>query len=411
MINKDIIIFLIFLKLSPVGINIVGWPLFSDGLGRLPIALIDAISDDVEINFIKSYDGKINTDEISEKVLEVILKKNNIVHDVSILFSAPSHIGAEPFKKVPESKIKLAYSMLEATQIPKKWVDIFNKNFDAVIVPDNFLVDVYENSGVKKPIFVVPCILYLEDFLKQPLKKKKNKVFRFGISAAFGVEKNHMIVLEAFAQEFGNNPKLSLHIHGRWGYYFDNLKQKIDSLGLKNVELINKNFSHQEYLEFFKNLDCFVLLSRGEGFSITPRESLALGIPCILSYHTAHKTICDANMALPVNSDIKCPIYYNIFEADCGYQLTCTVKDAQAAMKKMYLNYENFINNNDRYRKWAEQYLATNIKQKYLNLIKPKIVLFGDKNLISCESLTTNSKELFNKYLEISQKENSSEIK
>ena len=59
-----------------------------------------------------------------------------------------------------------------------------------------------------------------------------------------------------------------------------------------------------KYIEFISTFDCYVNLSKGEGFSIPPRESLALGIPCIISDNTAHKTICDSGLVLPVTSKI-----------------------------------------------------------------------------------------------------------
>lgn len=399
-----LIIFSIILNINSKGLNVIGDPLYIDGLGRLPIAIMDCLSKDVNINFIKTVEGLINLEGIPNAVIEIIHNNDKVIGDVSILYSAPSYEGCEPYKKIPDSKIKLAYSMLESSRIPESWVYLFNKHFDAIIVPDEFLVKVYQESGVEKPIFVLPCILYLEDFLKQPLKKTKNNIFKFGISAAFGVEKNHIIVLEAFAKEFANNPFVSLDIHGKWGNEgLIDLKERIKSLSLSNVNLIEKKFSKEEYLNFFKSLDCYVLLSRGEGFSITPREALALGIPCVLSYHTAHKTICDSvDCTLKVKAETKTPIYYKAFNSDCGYQLTCNIEDAQKELREVYLNYDFYLKKNHLAREWTKQYLIKNIKEKYLNLIEPKKIIFGSNNIVSDESLTTNSIELYSKYLKLS---------
>ena len=65
--------------------------------------------------------------------------------------------------------------MLESTRIPDEWVNILNKKFDLVIVPDEFYESVYYSSGVKIPIFVLAHGIHLEDFLAQPPKNNTSQ--------------------------------------------------------------------------------------------------------------------------------------------------------------------------------------------------------------------------------------------
>ena len=74
------------------------------------------------------------------------------------------------------------------------------------------------------------------------------------------------------------------------------LKKQIKQFKLTNVELTEGMLSREENIDFFRDIDCYVLVSKAEGFSITPREALAAGIPCILSNNTAHKTICETGL-------------------------------------------------------------------------------------------------------------------
>jgi len=384
-------------------VNIMGNIYFRDGLGRLTSTLISTIKNDLNVSHIRKKDVIINFADIAPEIKKII--ENNVTPSpyITILYDSPWSIYGETYKEMPDSKIKIAYSMLEASAIPQKWVEVFNNNFDAVVVPDDFLVEVYQSSGVKIPIFVLPCILLLGEFLKKPVKKTHNKPFTFGISAAYGIEKNHHIVIEAFAKEFGNNPNFKLVVHGRWGNRA-HLDKMVQDLKLNNVTVVEKIFAQQEYINFLSSLDCYVLLSRGEGFSITPREALALGIPCILTNHTAHKTICKTNLIRPVKAEIKMPIYYSLFDSNCGYQLSCTVEDAQVALKEVYDNYSYYLKKAIKAREWVKQYLPVNLKQKYLNLISPKNIVFGNSNLITNNGLTTNSKSLYEKYLFIKNK-------
>ena len=394
-----------FMVASSYDLSIIGRCYFADGLGRLSIALIDSLKDDISINFIPSSDNAIDCKDIPENVIRILEEPSNIQGNVTLVIDAPWHTAYDVSKKMISSNIKISYCMLEASEIPLQWVNSLNNNFDAVVVPDQCLVEVYKNCGVLIPIFVIPCPLYLGKFLDQPLKNSTNKVFTFGSSAAFGIEKNHEILLRAFMQKFKNNENFQLNIHGRWGGSDKVLKEIICEEKIHNVSIMNQILSHQEYIDFFKSLDCYVLLSRGEGFSITPREALALGIPCILSNNTAHKTICSEGFAIPVKSNIQVPIFYSCFGVSCGYQLNCLISDAAEALEEVYTNYFAYLAKSSKSREWAKQYNYTNLKTMFLNIIKPKNIVLGEKNNITKDFLMTNSKKLYKKYKNIGRNE------
>ena len=63
---------------------------------------------------------------------------------ISILTDVIGYKDRPYYKSVPNSFIKLAYSMFEADALPRHWVWVLNKLFDAVIVPDQALIDIYK---------------------------------------------------------------------------------------------------------------------------------------------------------------------------------------------------------------------------------------------------------------------------
>lgn len=410
-----IIIILIFSQLSVINnvnarsdVTFVGPMKFADGLFRISIGLIDTLKNDLKINFIST--GVMDLSDVPVSVQKLVLANNTNkklrsknCSPVAIMLDSPWHIWDSPYKYMPDSKIKIAYSMLEGDAIPSKWVDIFNNYFDAIVVPDKYLSRVYKNCGVNIPVFVVPIGLYLEDFLLQPIKQQKNNIFTFGCSAFFSPGKNQKLIIEAFAQEFKNNPMVKLKLHGRFGDT-DELNNLIKQLDINNVEIIQQSFSHQDYIKFFSQLDCYVLLSQGEGFSITPREALALGIPCILSNNTAHKTICNTGLVRSVKSDIPVPAYYNPLGGYYGSKFNCDIANASDALKEVYNNYNYYLSKSLQARQWVKQYLYKNLKPKYLSLIKPKKVILGPKNKIENNYLITNSRTLYKKYLSLKNK-------
>jgi len=151
-----------------------------------------------------------------------------------------------------------------------------------------------------------------------------------------------------------------------------------------------------------RSFDCYVSLSTGEGFAIGPRESLALGIPVIITNNTAHKTICQEGFVKSVPSNIIIPGTYYDFENDQkGYGFDCSIDDAARALKEIYDNYDFYLNKAQKGREWVKQYLKENMTKKYLNLIKPTKILLGNKNIITDDYLMTNSISLYQKYLKI----------
>jgi len=419
-------------------VTLVGFVNSADGIGRHPILFKECLENKVKINFLSTRNIAPDVEDSQLGLPRLNPANKNDIGAVSILTDILGDQKLNIYKLVPESIIKIAYTMFESTCIPNNWASILNDNFDMAVVPDQFLVDIYKKCGVKIPIFVLPLPLILNEFLKLKQRTTPHKPFVFGMSGGFWKRKNHMRVLEAFAAEFGNRSDVKLRLHGRFGQedIIQALADKIREYNLTNVELIVKPYNWDEYIEFFKSLDCYAFLSMGEGFSITPREALACGKPCILSDNTAHNTICDSGCVRVVPSNIPVSAFYDChYDAYCyanygcaynltygknydaahndgidnqiellcrsgnvGYQFDCTTQDAQEAMRDVYQNYSLYTKKACEGRKWVKQYLHKNLCERYVSLVKPESIILGEENIIGDNFLMTNSKTLYEKY-------------
>lgn len=390
-----------FKPYSDIDVTVVGSIRFADGLGRLTIGFIEYLNNDLKISLIPTNKNNISFEDISENVKKIIKTDNKKTGNVAILFDPIWYKNRDTWKFVPEATIKIAYSMIESTKIPNQWVKILNSNFDAVVVPSSFLVDIYKNSGVKIPIFTLPHGIYLNDFLKIPTKNKSNYPFVFGMSAAFWPRKNHISLLKAFIKEFGNDSNVVLKLHGRFGdeEIIKKIRKVIQKNKIRNVKLISKKFSQKEYISFLQSIDCYVCPSKGEGYSVTPREAMALAVPCIITDNTAHSELCKTGFPICIPSHEKKPAdYRKQFGCYCGYNFNCQITDIQKALRLVYEKYPSFLNNAKKSRKWIRQFVYENLKKKYLNLVKPKYVSWGTQDLITDEYLITTSKNLYLKY-------------
>ncbi|CDK30752.1 glycosyltransferase [Candidatus Babela massiliensis] len=362
-------------------VTIVGLIQESGGWGQLPIRFIRHYMNKLHMNVIPILQ---DFNYLDESIKQIVLNKDKTPADVALAFIHP-YSSVMPY--LPESKIKICYTMTESYYIPQEWIENLNKHFDAVVVPAPFLIDAYKNAGLKKPIFILPIGMELDNYFKTPIKTTQNKKFTFGISAGFGNNhnKNQKMLLKSFISKFNNNPNVILKIRGGGGEKeeIEAIKRIIIRKGAQNVELEVKRLSPQENLDFMKSLDCYVLVSRGEGFSLTPREALALGIPCILSNNTAHEVICQTPYVKSVNQ--------------------LTIKNIAQALEEVYNNYDLYLAKAHQGREWVKQYTYKSLENKYLNLIKPKNISLGLENTIADNYIITTSQDLVQKYLNISK--------
>lgn len=367
----------------------------ADGIGRQGVGMISCLYDSVNLN--AKIIGTPNYKDIPKECLAILAKpftKYNTFSFYTYILGLNEEFAK--FHSTIDSKIKIAYSMFESDRIPSLWVDVLNKYYDMVIVPDQWLVDVYKTSGVNKPIFVIPLGIYIEEFLKEPFNTKTNDMFTFGLSAGFWERKNHIQLAKVFNKEFKNNSKLKLH--GRFGSFKSQVENEISRLNNPNIELHTNAMSQKEYLEFMKSVDCYVFPSGGEGFSITPRETIALGIPCILSNNSAHKTIVNSGFVIPVKAEKQVPAKYEVFKnKQIGNFYNCDSNDLGKAMLDVKANYNKHLDKARKGREWVSQYLWSSLKPIYLNLFKANGLEFSNENKITENSWKTNDKNLFEK--------------
>lgn len=370
---------------------------------KLPGLWMDYLHNDCSMNFIPTC--VFNLSYASEITKKIALNPDKTPGTVALLLDnviwTPEYSS---YTYLPDSPIKLVVSMLEADRMIPQCVQILNTRFDGVIVPDEYWIEIYKKSGVTIPVFVLPCGLDLDGLLAKPLPTKPHSPFAFGFSGAFWERKNHIKVLQAFAQEFGNDPRVSLKLHGRGGYssIINQLFEIRKNYNLSNVQIITDGLNPQQFDDFMISLDCYVLLSTAEGYSISPREAMALGIPCILSNNTAHITLCNSGFVRPVKSEIPCdPDQYESLRGivDRGIQFDCRVEDIRAAMRDVYDNYQTYLEKAQQSRSWVAQYSFSTLQKKHLNFIKPKKVILGDCNKVEDDYLMTNDPKLYNKYM------------
>jgi glycosyltransferase involved in cell wall biosynthesis len=375
-----------------------------DGLGKNTITLAEELSKELNLTLLAT--NRVDDFKLSS-VCKSLLKKDKNKEAAVLLFTGVlSYKSKNYVESLPPSRIKIAYSMFESTRIPASWVKLLNTLFDAVCVPDIFLVDVYKNSGVQIPLFVIPCPIDFKPFLHHTCTpKKKTDPFIFGSVARLLPYKNQLLLIEAFAQEFAGDSQVKLVLHCKNGDldYSATVKKALGQKGYENVSLLHKPLSEEKYIHLMSSFDCYVLVSQGEGYSITPREALCLGIPSLISCNTTHISLCKTGYFYPVESSLlERPKHFTaMFGAgDYGYQFNSTIQDLRKALRDIYQNYGYWKKKALEGKNYCDYDIAS-IKQQFITLVKPRKVVLGSVNSIDGTTIHTNSQSLYKKYLQL----------
>lgn len=394
-------------------IHIIGYLDDPGSLSTHAESFINCIGDKLPIHFYKTRDGSIkDLNESCKKIAQdaADLRKKSAVKEADlsgfILYvDALWRDGGKYLPHKTDQAIRFAYCVTERTEVPPAWVRLINERFDGILVPDDWLVNVYKKSGVRIPIIVLPLALDLTNLLSMPAAEK-NKKFVFGFSGGFWPRKNHELLMKAFAEEFKNDSTVELKVHGRYGGGYEKVEATYKSLDAANIQLLKGVFSRSDYETFLASLDCFVTLSKGEGFSIIPREALAAGIPCIVSNNTAQQTICKTGAVYALESSKQEPSYFDIAGGFYGYHYNTDIKLVRHAMRSVYNNYDHYKELALRGREWVKGFLPTSLSKLYMSLLAPKKVILSHKDFITEAELTVSSAQLFEKYKKVLKSSN-----
>lgn len=136
--------------------------------------------------------------------------------------------------------------------------------------------------------------------------------FRFLSIFDWMLHKGQDILLEAFAQEFGDRPDVELVIK-TWSsnhYAFETIIEQANSMLLQrtgkqlneypNIHIFQRHLSVNDMPRLYKACDCFVLPTRGDGWQRPLMEAMAVGLPAISTSWSGHTQYFNSQVGYPV---------------------------------------------------------------------------------------------------------------
>ena len=163
--------------------------------------------------------------------------------------------------------------------------------FDFVIVTSNLLDDYLTERGIDF------ChLLHPYDYAEgnEQDGDSSNGTVVFGVSCGLWPRKNVSLLARIFAKTFANDPAYVLKIHTRFDPTqadFTAEQEQLTELlaSYNNIQLEVGSLTRSDYIDWMGSLDAYCFISSGEGYSITPREALHLGVPAIVLDAHVHR--------------------------------------------------------------------------------------------------------------------------
>lgn len=205
----------------------------------------------------------------------------------------------EKHKDTLKDKKVIGYTVWETNILNPVWVANINL-VSEVWCPSSYNKQVFENSGVTIPIKVVPHL-----FFRNTLPKKQDVTIHGAIDgyytfynvSEYNERKNINELLETYCQTFTSNDciQLILKIHYK-DYLTVNLaycKQEIDKILKKypyhaHIVVLYDNLDDNDLLNLHAYGDCYITLTRSEGFGLTIFDAYNYGKKIIATGYSGY---------------------------------------------------------------------------------------------------------------------------
>ena len=235
-------------------------------------------------------DSKLNDDDCYDVIIKSLINKKIPEYDIVMLHSTPDLWPSfwKDKNDLLKHRVVNGYCTWETNIVPKKWVECINTSVNEVCCPSNYNKVTFIDSGVKVPIRVVPHI-----FLPKPLPNKRlisliddltherldcDGRYTFYSIGEFNARKSIGELIHTYCKTFSKNDNVKLILKTHYKNY--SVENKLECKRMVS-EILNQYPNHPKLICLFDNLssdeilalhslgDCYISLTKSEGFGLT----------------------------------------------------------------------------------------------------------------------------------------------
>ena len=185
----------------------------------------------------------------------------------------------------------VSHSMWESTLVPREHVEQINRAVSLQYVPCRQNLESFRACGVQVPIKILHYGADTDQF--RYLDRYHPDSFAFGSFGDFTFRKGIDVLIRAFEDEFrpGEPVRLLLKTGSTPGFEIRDPR----------ITLVSGYLDQQGLLELLRQMDVFVLPSRGEGFGLCGLEAMATGLPVIATNWSGPADYLDPDDSFPLD--------------------------------------------------------------------------------------------------------------
>jgi glycosyltransferase involved in cell wall biosynthesis len=336
-----------------VKVNYISACLDSSGYAEAARNNIGALAEagvDVHVNPVSFENFKSDLGMLGKKVQALVRRDSNA--PIQIVHTTPNIFH----KFYRGDKYNIAYTTWETTNLPKDWVENINL-MDEVWVPCKHNVETFRNSGVTKPILVVPHTFNIpmmeSEKLDMALQNVDKDDFVFYSIFQWTARKNPVDMLKAYLTEFTQGDKVCLILKT----YLINpndqnekealrkqvieVKEKLYLDQYPKIVLVTSLLSKPQVFQLHRTGNCYLSFHRNEGFGIPIAEAMMVGNPVIATDYGGTKDFVSESNAYPIPYQ-ETPVYGMPWNTYKGNQVWADINimEARKAMRRAYTNRE-----------------------------------------------------------------------
>jgi len=213
------------------------------------------------------------------------------------------------------------FTMWETSELPAMFYEHLSQ-FDQVIVPCEHNKELFNRYHYNVKV----CPLGVDTNFWKPCEVPENKVFRFVAGGSSWQRKGLDLVVAAFEQLGLPNTELVLKITPE-------IRGEAPIIKSSQITIVENWLTLQQEYDLYASADCFVAASRGEGFGLMPLQTIAMGVPTIISDMTGHKEFGHLASSL-IPAEEKPAIHAKTWKVGNWYE--SSVEDIKNAMLEQF---------------------------------------------------------------------------
>lgn len=264
----------------------------------------------------------MSDDDIYNVIVKSLINKRIPEYDMAVLHSTPDLWPGfwKDKSKILTNKLVKGYCTWETNRLPKHWIESMNNCVGEIWCPSTYNKISFEESGVTRPIQVMP-----HEFLGQPLPDPKlvkmtnsltkenitkDNDFIFYSIGELNPRKGIDDIINCYCKSFTDKDPVKLILKVHYKDYSPTNKEKCklaisDILNLypfhPPVICIMDNMTDKELLGLHSIGDCYISLSKSEGFGLTIFDAYNYKRAIIATGYGGHIDFLGKNYAGLVN--------------------------------------------------------------------------------------------------------------